>query len=272
MALPPLLSWENGLLEVGHRGQVRRELGDTGRTAPVRACTARIDRGDVGGAGRVEGAGEGVAVTLRQVGVGVAQVEGEHLVGEADADVPGIVIGIFDAVRERPGKARIGEAGSVERVGGAEPLAAELAGDVEANAAGAECRAGSGVLAGDRRIVAPGARVQEVRRIVLIQTELPVVVDGVVYLAVAFEEADVLFHHVAVGQGVGGAFGAKRVACGVDGSAAETGPTRIEVTPDAEIEGEGAEGRADTAVDVDFGGGAVGKGDALGGCLLYTSP
>ena len=69
----------------------------------------RIDRGDEGaGVGSIdvaagrEVAGEGVAVTLGQVGVGVAEVQREHLVGEADADVPGVVVGIVDAVRERP--------------------------------------------------------------------------------------------------------------------------------------------------------------------------
>ena len=41
-------------------------------------------------------------------------------------------------------------------------------------------------------------------------------------------------------------------------------PARIQVTPDTEVEGSGTEGRADTAVDVDFGGGAVRERDALG--------
>ena len=39
---------------------------------------------------------------------------------------------------------------------------------------------------------------------------------------------------------------------------------RIQVAPDAEVERGSAEGRADTAVDVDFSSGAVGERDALG--------
>ena len=90
---------ENDLLQAGHRGQVSRELGNTGRAAPVRAWSAGIDRG-AGSARRVESTGEGAAVTLRQVGVRVAQIEGENLIGKADTDVPGVIVGILDAERE----------------------------------------------------------------------------------------------------------------------------------------------------------------------------
>ena len=38
-------------------------------------------------------AGEGRAFVLAQIGVAVAQVEREHLPGEAEADVPGVVVG-----------------------------------------------------------------------------------------------------------------------------------------------------------------------------------
>ncbi len=58
------------------------------RAAPVGARTARIDPGHVARAAGVERAGEGVAIALAQVGVGITQVQREHLVGEADADVP----------------------------------------------------------------------------------------------------------------------------------------------------------------------------------------
>ncbi len=47
-------------------------------------------------------AGEGVTVAALQVGAGVAQVKREHLVGEADAGVPGVVVAIVDAEREVP--------------------------------------------------------------------------------------------------------------------------------------------------------------------------
>src|SRR5665213_4575238 len=35
------------LLQIGHRGQVSRELDNAGRAAPGRTCTARIDRRDI---------------------------------------------------------------------------------------------------------------------------------------------------------------------------------------------------------------------------------
>src|SRR6266478_524454 len=100
----PQKSRENDLLQVGHRGHV-------------------------GVSGSVEGTRKGAAVTLRQVGVGVAQVEREYLVGKTDADVPGVVISIMDAIREHRS--------TVEAVGGSKPLPPELAGDIHANAAAA---------------------------------------------------------------------------------------------------------------------------------------
>src|SRR5450755_1087432 len=146
----PKWSRENGLLQVGHRGQVGRELDDASSTAPVRTCPERIVPGNGGGSDlSIESTREDAAITLRQVGVGVAQVQRKHLVGKADADVPGVVISIMDAIRERRGP--------VEAVGGCKPLPPELAGDIHANAAGAEDRRRSGEFAGDRSIVAPGA-------------------------------------------------------------------------------------------------------------------
>src|SRR5581483_1108587 len=124
--------------------------------------------------------------------------------------------------------------------------------------------AGRGVLGRHRRVVAPGAEVQEVRRVVLVEAHRPVVVEGDIHLAVTFNEAGVLFGDVAVdrqraGDGVGiaeRADGAARVrarnARTRDRSGVVTGAARIEVTPDTEVEGEHADRRADTAVDVDF--------------------
>src|SRR5205085_10459414 len=129
---------------------------------------------DVGGAGGVEGAGEGVAITFVQVGVGVTQIQREHLVGEADADVPGVVVLVGDTVGENGA-----DAGAVEGVRSSEPLPAELTRHVHAHAGGTEGRAGRGVLGGQRSVVAPGARVQEVRRIILGRADRDAVVDGV---------------------------------------------------------------------------------------------
>lgn len=41
------------LFQIGHRGQVSREFDDAGRAAPVRTCTARIDRRDIGRSGNM---------------------------------------------------------------------------------------------------------------------------------------------------------------------------------------------------------------------------
>src|SRR6185437_1402962 len=102
--------------------------------------------------------------------------------------------------------------------------------------------------------VAPCARIEEVRRVVLVDAESPAVVDGVVQLGVGLEEADVLLHDVAVGEEDRGGRDRADVAAGnaagedVVGAAS----TRIQITPDAEVEGGRAEGRTNTAVDVDF--------------------
>src|SRR5436305_14688964 len=94
ITLPPSSSRSGrNLLQVAHRRQIKGQLGDTRRAAPVGSDASRVDRSNIRRAGAVEGTGEGVAVTLVQVGVGVAQIEGEHLVGEADADIPGVVVG-----------------------------------------------------------------------------------------------------------------------------------------------------------------------------------
>src|SRR5258708_974709 len=105
MFLPPSSPRMN-LLQVGHCGQVSRELGDAGGPTPIRTKATRIDCGNVGRAkiGSAVITGEGVTIALREVGVGVAQIEGEHLVGKADTDVPGVVAGLRNAEGERSTK------------------------------------------------------------------------------------------------------------------------------------------------------------------------
>ena len=102
---------EENLLQVGDRGQVSRELDDAGCAAPIRAERSRagagIDRGYEARA-RVGGAviaGEGVTIALREVRVGVAQIEREDLVGKADADIPGVVAGSGMPLGKGPPKA-----------------------------------------------------------------------------------------------------------------------------------------------------------------------
>src|SRR5947209_15601694 len=78
----PLFSRRRILLQVGDRGQVSRELDDTGRTAPVGLEPTGVDERDAASGGNLGGvvAGEGVAGPLRKVGVGVTQIQREHLV------------------------------------------------------------------------------------------------------------------------------------------------------------------------------------------------
>ena len=63
-----------------------------------------------------------VALPLGEVGVGVAQIEREHFVGEADAHVPGVV-----ARLRNTGSVEGAGTGAVEAIRRSEPLTAELA-------------------------------------------------------------------------------------------------------------------------------------------------
>ena len=119
-----------GLLDVLVQRQVGRELHNEAGAAPARAEASRVDRGERALEAGVLVAGEGVAITLAQVGVDVAEVERQHLVGEAEADVPGGVVLEVDArAADRAGQA-------VEVIGRAEPLIAELARRIDRDAVG----------------------------------------------------------------------------------------------------------------------------------------
>src|SRR6516165_7092987 len=186
-------------LQVGNCREVGRELGHAHRAAPVGAEAAGVDRRDVGWAeaGGAVVAGEGVAIALRQIRVVVTQIQREDLVGEADADVPGVIAWLGDTVREW--STEDGTSGrSIECIRGAKPLPAELAGNVHANAAAAEDGARGRPLGGHRRVVAPSAEVQEVRRVVFVEADRPLVVDGDVDLGVAFIKAGISLAEVAV--------------------------------------------------------------------------
>ena len=147
---------EFDLLQVRIGRQVEGELGDKGRSAPVRAKAARIDGCDVAEA---EGcpliAGEDVAIRSRQIGVGVAQVEREDLVGEGQPRVPGVVFRQLNAV------GLAWENGvAVERIGSAEPVVAELARNERAEILVRHPGGGQHVFRRDRRVGAVGARIQ----------------------------------------------------------------------------------------------------------------
>src|SRR5882757_7534435 len=269
---------EENLLQVGDRGQVSRELDDAGRATPVGFEATRVDRRNAASGGNSCSvvAGEGVAGTLGQVGVGVTQVQREHLVGEAEADIPRVIARLRNTLGVVGATGQLSDA--VERIRRAEPLTTKLAGDVHANAGGAKGGRGCGPLAGDRSVVAPSAEVQEVRRIVLVDADRELVVQGNKHLAVDFVEACALLGYVAVdrktvGEGIGISAEQRRsAACFRTGNArtgdritVEAAAARIQVAPGAEVEGEHADGRPDTAVDVDFSRGAVREGDALAG-------
>src|SRR6266403_712174 len=79
--------------------QVKRELGDEGRAAPVGTRASRINRrADHTACGVV--VSKGIAIALVQIRVVVAQVEGEWLPNERKAGVPGGVALIRNAARE----------------------------------------------------------------------------------------------------------------------------------------------------------------------------
>src|SRR5215831_14510567 len=130
----PRLSKET-LLQVRDGRQVKRELGDAGGTAPVGAETAGVDRREAAAEPSGVVAGEGVAITLREIGVVVAQIKREHLVGEAKTYVPSVVARLRNTKRKRSATKRACNRGAVKGVRGAEPLATEFTGDIHADAA-----------------------------------------------------------------------------------------------------------------------------------------
>src|SRR5262245_18457371 len=121
---PPADRTYIALFQIGHRCQVSPDGHNEGGAAPTRAEATRIDQGEVTDEACGIVAGEGVAVTLVHVGVEVTEVEREYGLGDRDADVPGGVALVGDAVREPRGAARHADLGAVERVARAqEPFA-----------------------------------------------------------------------------------------------------------------------------------------------------
>jgi|SRR6516164_9736516 len=86
------------LLQISHGRQVELARRDESGAAPGGAEPTQIDPGEVAREPRRVVAGEGVAVTLVVVRVVVPQVEREHALGDADADVPGSVAVVGNAV------------------------------------------------------------------------------------------------------------------------------------------------------------------------------
>src|SRR5215471_15740226 len=124
-----------GLLEVGDRGEVELARHDEACAAPDRAKAAGIDGGDIPELARGVVAGEGVAVTLVQIGVVIPEVEREYALSDAEADVPSGVARIGNAVRERGAASERATSESdlsaVEIVARSQPPISGLRGEVE---------------------------------------------------------------------------------------------------------------------------------------------
>src|SRR5262249_30955636 len=168
------------------------------------------------------------------------EVEGEYLVGEAEAEVPGGVALVGDAVRE-------GRDG-VERVARAEIPIADVGRYVGAPAR-RQRQAREDVLGEARDVLAVSARVQHGGRPVEAAAERELFGEVIGRLGVDLDEADVRLDDVAIQQGhtLEGT-SSKAVA---QRDRVEALPARVPVVPGAEVEGELAEGRADAAVEVD---------------------
>src|SRR5262249_23602671 len=111
---PPADRADIGLLEIGYRRQVELAGRDESGAAPAGAEPSRIDPAEVPREPCRMVAREGVAVSFAVVRVVVPQVEREHALGDADADIPGGVAVVRNAVRIRRGAAGSGDLGAVE--------------------------------------------------------------------------------------------------------------------------------------------------------------
>src|SRR5262249_60476637 len=87
------------LLKIGHRRQVELAGRNESGAAPGGAEPTRINPGEFAREPCRVVAREGVAVTFAVVRVVVPQVEREHALGDADADVPGGVAVVGNAIR-----------------------------------------------------------------------------------------------------------------------------------------------------------------------------
>src|SRR5262249_28555791 len=131
---PPADRADISLLQIGHRRQVELAGRDEGGAAPVRAEPTRIDPGEIPREPCRVVAREGVAVTLAVVRAVVPQVEREHGLGDADADIPGGVAVVGNAVRKRRGAAGSGDLGAEEVIGRAQVPVAGFTGQVKSPA------------------------------------------------------------------------------------------------------------------------------------------
>src|SRR4029077_10771935 len=101
-----------------------------------------------------------------------------------------------------------------------------------------------------------------------VDAELPVVIDGVIALAVDLEETDVLLHDIAIGEEDGVGADRANVSAGDatgQGGTINAASAGIQVTPDTEVKGESAEGRSNATIDIDSSRRTIRKGNAFRG-------
>jgi hypothetical protein len=246
--------------EIGHGCQVELAGRNEGRAAPIGAEPAGVGRGEARRErGRVV-ARQRVAVTLVQVSVRVTQVEGEYALGDADADIPGGVAAIGNAVRIRPGAAWDADLRAIEVVGRAKEPVAGLPGEEEPPAL-RHSAARRGELRTYRHVYAVGAGAEYGRRVEGSAGQRDVVGGRVGAFCVDLPETQLLLDDIAIDRQI-----AVRKAVGAEDrgdAAVEALPSRIPVVPTAEIECERTERRAKAAVDVDLRSRAVRERDAL---------
>ena len=94
-----------GLLQICHGCQVELAGRDESSAAPVGTDPARIDPSKIAREPCRVVVRKGVAVTLAVVRVVVPQVEREHALGDADADVPDSKMSVREKEQRTKGKA-----------------------------------------------------------------------------------------------------------------------------------------------------------------------
>jgi hypothetical protein len=140
----------------------------------------------------------------------------------------------------------------------------DIAGHVPVQAAG---KGGTGILGVAVQIPAGRAAVEPVGIVIDLRADREIVVERIGDLAVELDEAEIVLDRVAAGVGTREQIGAERVRIeqvGIEaGKAGECASAGVVVVPDAEVERELAEGRPNSAVEVDLGRGVVRELDAV---------
>src|SRR5262249_21975942 len=174
--------------------------------------------------------------------------------------VPGGGAAVRNAIGKRRGAAGYCDLGAVEVIARAQEPVAGFAGQEEAPAL-RHGRTRRRELRAARYIGAGSTGIEHRRRVEHRTRECDLVIDREGALGIALHEAQVPFDDVAVDRQI-----AVRKTVEAEhrrGAAVEALPARIPVVPNAKIERERTEGRAEAGEAVDLGGRAVRERDAL---------